>query len=52
MVMLRFGATLNGRMVGCCKVGKSGSRARYVEEDIGFGFGSAECVPLVGSRNS
>lgn len=39
-------------MVEWCKVRKSGSRARYVGEDVGFGFGSAECVALVGSRNS
>lgn len=39
-------------MVGWCKVRKSGSRTRYVREDVEFGFGSAECVALVGSRNN
>lgn len=36
MVMLKFGARWNGRMVGWSEVRKSDSRARYEEKVLGL----------------
>lgn len=45
MVMLRFGATLHGQMVGWVMQSKEVRKQGQMWGGVGFGFGHAVCGP-------